>query len=136
MCCNTRARDEEQERAILAVPLEACAGKTAATRGALITGGKRLRSLGNDELLFSALIAGSSSVPPEKGSEHLSLKPKLQLSLAVLLPCGTRTAADSGDCLKTDVSKRGHLFQMFGNAALGIPMGFLPLGAYNKSSSI
>lgn len=43
-------------------------------------GGKRLLSLGNEELLFSALIAGSSSVPPEKGSEHLSLKPKLQLS--------------------------------------------------------
>lgn len=51
-------------------------------------GVKRLLSLGNEELLFSALIAGSSSVPPEKGSEHLSLKSKLQLSLTLLLPCG------------------------------------------------
>lgn len=76
MCGNPGARDEEQEHAILAVLLEGCVGKTAATRGALITGGKRLHSLGNDELLFSALIAGSSSVPPAKGSEHLSLKPK------------------------------------------------------------
>lgn len=75
-------------------------------------------------MLFSALIAGSSSVPPEKGSEHLSLKPKLQLSLALLLPCGAQTAADSGGCMKTDVSKRGHLFQMFGNTGFGIPMGF------------
>lgn len=127
------SKGREQEHAILAVPLEGCAGKTAATREALITGGKRLRSLGNDELLFSALIAGSSSVPPEKGSKHSSLKPKLQQSLALLLPCGARTA-DSGGCMKTDVSKRGHLFQMFGNTGLGIPMGFVSLGAHDKSS--
>lgn len=55
MCCNTGARDEEQERAILAVLLEGCAGKTAATRGALITGGKRLRSLGNVRIAFQCL---------------------------------------------------------------------------------
>ena len=75
------------EHAILAVPLQGCAGKTTATSGASVTGGKRLCYLGNDKLLFSALIAGSSSVPPEKGSKHLSLKPKLQLSLALALPC-------------------------------------------------
>lgn len=57
-------------------------------QGDLITGGKRLCSLESGELLCRALIAGSSSAPPEKGSEHLSLKPKLQLSPAVLLPVG------------------------------------------------
>lgn len=134
-CCNTGARDGEEEHTILAVPLEGCAGKTAATRGALITGGKRLRSLGNDELLFSALIAGSSSVPPERGSKHLSLKPKLQPNLALLLPCGA-WRADSRGCMRTDISKRGHLFQMFGNTGLGIPMGFVSLGAYHKSNPV
>lgn len=103
-----------------AVPLEGCASKTTATGGALIMGGKRLLSLGNEELLFSALIAGSSSAPPEKGSEHLSLKPKLQLSLTLLLPCGAWNVCWLRGCMKTDVSKRAHLFQMFRNTGFGI----------------
>jgi len=45
-------------------------------------------------------------------------------------------AADSGGCVETDVSKRGHLFQMFGNTGLGLLMGFLSLGAYDKSNPI
>lgn len=136
MCCNTGARDEEQEHAILAALLEGFAGKTTATRGDLIAGGERLRSLGNDELLFRALIAGSSSVPPEKGSKHLSLKPKLQLSLGLILPCGARMGAESGGCMKTDVSERGHLFQMFGNTGLEIPKGFLSPGGFDESSPV
>lgn len=114
-------RDTGRDRAALALPWAGCSGKTTATRAALIAGGQRLCSLGKDELLFSALIAGSSSVPPEERSERLSLKPKLQWSLTLLWPCG---AADSGGCMKTDVSRRGHLFQVFGNAGLGIPRGF------------
>lgn len=39
---------------------QSCAGKTTATRGALIHGGKRLCSLGNDELLSSAFQLSSS----------------------------------------------------------------------------
>lgn len=87
VCCSAGVSAEKQEHTIPAGLWDGWAGKTAATRAASITGGKRLHSLGKEELLFNVLIAGSSSVPPEQGSEHLSLKPKLQLSLAFLWPC-------------------------------------------------
>lgn len=87
MCRSTGVSAEKQQHTILAGLWEGWAGKTAATRAASITGGKGLHSLGREELLFSVLIAGSSSVPPEQGSEHLSLKPKLQLSPDFLWPC-------------------------------------------------
>lgn len=81
--CDPGARDEEQEHSSGGL-----CWQNHSHQGDLITGGKRLCSLENGELLFRALIAGSSSAPPEKGSEHLSLKPKLQLGPALLLPVG------------------------------------------------
>lgn len=38
--------------------------------------------------------------------------------------------------MKTEGAKRGHLFQMFANTDLGIPMGFVSLGAYDQSSPV